>query len=196
MNPKAFIFFGRSGCGKGTQAQLLLDYLKEKNPEADSLYIQTGAEFRKFMEQDNFTSKRVGEFLSTGKLLPEFLPIWMWTSIFIDKFTAKENLVFDGISRRVEEAPVLDGALDFYDIKDRYVVYINVSEGWARERLLARGRSDDEKKEIDERLAWFEKHVAPVVEIFRKNNKYTFLDINGEQSIDDVHKDIISAING
>ena len=30
MNSKAFIFFGRSGCGKGTQVKLLVDFLKSQ----------------------------------------------------------------------------------------------------------------------------------------------------------------------
>ena len=29
INPKTFIFIGRSGCGKGTQANLLIEYLKK-----------------------------------------------------------------------------------------------------------------------------------------------------------------------
>jgi len=33
MNSQAFIFFGRSGCGKGTQAKLFVEYLKDNGAQ-------------------------------------------------------------------------------------------------------------------------------------------------------------------
>ena len=196
MDKKVFIFFGRSGSGKGTQAELLVDYLKEKDSDRKVIYIETGQEFREFIQRDNFTSNKVKGILDDGGLLPEFLPIWIWTSALVREYTGDNNIVFDGISRRAPEASVVDGALDFYDFNERYVVYLNVSNEWSKERMFERGRYDDNEHDIANRLSWYEENVAPVVEIFRKNDKYTFLDINGEQSIDDVHKAIISAING
>ena len=196
MAKKVFILFGRSGSGKGTQAELLVDYLKEKEADRKVIYIETGQEFREFIQRDNFTSKQVKKVLDDGGLLPEFLPIWIWTSALVREYAGDNSIVFDGISRRAPEALVVDGALDFYGFDERYVVYLNVSNEWSKDRMIERGRYDDNEDDINNRLSWYEENVAPVVEIFRKNNKYTFLDINGEQSIDDVHKDIISAING
>ena len=196
MAKKVFIFFGRSGSGKGTQAELLIDYLKEKESDRKVIYIETGQEFREFIQRDNFTSNQVKKILNDGGLLPGFLPIWIWTSALVREYTGDNNIVFDGISRRAPEAPVVDGALDFYNFEERYIVHLNVSNEWSKKRMLGRGRYDDNEDDIANRLSWYEENVAPVVEIFRKNDKYTFLDINGEQSIDDVHKAIISAING
>ena len=59
MNPQTFVFIGRSGCGKGTQAKLLQDVLKEKNPDQEIFYIETGANFRKFLGEE----KQVGLLL-------------------------------------------------------------------------------------------------------------------------------------
>ena len=36
--PKAFIFIGRSGCGKGTQADLLMAHLSEKHKDITNNY--------------------------------------------------------------------------------------------------------------------------------------------------------------
>ncbi len=194
MSAKSFIFFGASGAGKGTQAKLLLEHLKQADQERGVVYVETGAEFRQFMENDNFTSGCVKKVLAEGGLLPEFLPIWIWTSALIRGFTGNENIVFDGICRRIPEAPVVDGALDFYNFKDRYVVYIKVSKEWALKRLLERGRYDDNEEDIRARLDWYEQNVVPVVDIFRKNDKYKFIQVNGEQSIEDVQKEILKEI--
>jgi adenylate kinase family enzyme len=72
---------------------------------------------------------------------------------------------------------------------------LNVSPEWSRERLTARGRADDVNKEdIEKRLKWFDLEVKPVIEWFRGENSYKVFDINGEQTIEQVHEDIISAI--
>ena len=146
------------------------------------------------MEQDYYTSKRVKEVLDEGQLLPEFLPIWIWTDFLIKNYTGDEHIVFDGISRRLNEAPVVDGALDFYKKKDRYVIFMNVSKDWAKTRLLERGRYDDNDDDIEERLAWYDTNVYPVIETFRNNDKYKFLDVDAEKSIEEVHKAIIDDI--
>jgi adenylate kinase len=102
--------------------------------------------------------------------------------------------VLDGCSRRLNEAPVVDGALDFIDCKKRYVIHINVSNEWSKQRLLERGRSDDDEKEIEARLAWYDTNVMPVVENFKNNEKYTFIDVNGEQTIEEVQQELLKKI--
>ncbi len=192
--PIFFVFFGRSGAGKGTQADLLGKYLKEQDQEHPTYYFQTGGFFRDFLKKDTYTSKLVKETLKKGGLLPEFLPIWIWGQYLIDNYTGKENLILDGISRKFLESAVLDTALDYYNIKKRYIILLNVSEKWASERLFERGRSDDTKNEIKRRLGWYKEKVVPAVDFFRDKKEYLFLDINGEQKIEEVHKEIISQV--
>ena len=76
QKPQTYIFFGRSGSGKGTQAELLIKYLQEQKREV--LYIETGRVFREFMEQDSYSARLTREMLSGGGLLPVFLPVWIW----------------------------------------------------------------------------------------------------------------------
>jgi len=190
MEPKTFLFFGRSGSGKGTQAALLQDLLKKKDPEKEVLYVETGSRLRSFAKEKGYVNGLTNNVLTTGGLLPEFMPIWIWTDFFIKNMNGNEHLVLDGLSRRVPEAPVLDGALDFFNRKDRYIILINTSVDWSAQRLMERGRVDDKEEEIRKRLTWFDENVVPAVEYYRKSPKYTFLDIDGEQSIEKVHEDI------
>jgi adenylate kinase family enzyme len=191
MKPLTFIFFGKSGSGKGTQAKLLMEVLKKKSPEKEVEYIETGAKLREFSKEVGLTAKMTSDLMTKGGLLPSFVPIWIWTTYFVRYFDNTEHLVLDGLSRRLYEAPILDDALKFYKREKPFVVVMNVSDKWARERLLERSRADDVEKDISTRLAWFTDNVSPTIDYFRKNDYYTILDINGEQSIEDVQEEII-----
>lgn len=193
MKPQTFIFFGPSGAGKGTQAKLLIDFIKTKDSK-DVLYVETGQRFRDFSTEASFTAEKTKEIMTKGGLLPEFLPIWIWTEYFIRHVNGDEHMILDGLSRRVHEAPILDSAMRFYGRENPIVLSINVSREWAKEKLLGRGRADDNEKDIEERIAWYYDNVLPAMDYFRGNTYYNFIPINGEQSIEDVHKEIVSKI--
>ena len=189
-----FIIFGPSGSGKGTQAHLLIDLLKKIDSERKVMYIETGQRFREFADSGSYTATLVKGVMSTGALLPEFLPIWMWTEILVHDFAGNENIIFEGVSRREHEAPILDSAMRFYKRENPYVISINVSKEWATQRLNARGRYDDTPADIIERLNWYDKNVIPAIDFFKNDPYYKILEINGEQSIEDVHKEIVQKL--
>lgn len=195
MNKQAFIFFGRSGGGKGTQANLLIEHLK-KEKDADIVYIETGEKFREFIaKENNHISSLTRSVLDEGELLPVFLPIWIWTRELIEKYTGNETLVLDGLCRRLDEAPVLDSALEFLGINKPKVIFINTSREWSLNRLRERGREDDDREEdMIRKLDWFDKYVVPAMSYFKDKEGYEFIEINGEQSIEEVHKEILSKI--
>ena len=57
MMPQTFIFIGRSGCGKGTQAERLKKYITEHDSEKREIfYFETGGGVRKFIGGSNFSS--------------------------------------------------------------------------------------------------------------------------------------------
>ncbi|HEY0221046.1 MAG TPA: nucleoside monophosphate kinase [Candidatus Paceibacterota bacterium] len=193
MSPQTFIFFGPSGAGKGTQAKLLMEKLKEKDSR-EILYIETGQRFRDFSTEASFTAKLTKEIMTNGGLLPEFLPIWIWTEYLIKHVSGDEHMVLDGLSRRAHEAPILDSAMRFYKREKPFVLSVEVSGEWAKERLLGRGRVDDSEKEIEERIAWYYENVVPAMEYFKNNPNYNFIPVNGEQTIEEVHNEIMSKI--
>lgn len=194
MTPQTFLFFGRSGSGKGTQAKLLIDYLGKKDVGRKVIYIETGSRLREFSHEVGLSAEMTRDVMSKGGLLPSFIPIWIWTNVFVRRLTGNEHLVLDGLSRRLYEAPILDDALKFYKREKPVVLSIDVSRDWASGHLMHRGRSDDNKIDIETRFDWFDENVVPTVEYFRKNPYYRVLEINGEQSIEDVHKEIIAKI--
>lgn len=194
MKPKAFIFIGRSGSGKGTQAKLLTDYLQQLDPTKQTLYIQSGGEFRDFVKGDSHTETIARSVNDQGGLQPEFLAVYMWTNVLVHKYTGTENLIFDGTPRKLHEAGVLDSIFDFYKMEKPYVINLKVSEDWSVRHLMARGRTDDKEDVIRERLSWFEKEVEGAISYYRTSPRYHFIEIDGEQTVQDVHKQLVKKI--
>jgi adenylate kinase family enzyme len=191
MQPQTFVLFGKVGSGKGTQANLLIEYMKNMDADRKCLYLETGEKLREFIKQDNHSAKLTKEVLETGGLMPPFMPIWLWTTFLVNNFTGEEHLVFDGLCRRRYEAPVLDTALKFYKRETPIIVIIETSNEWSIQRAIARGRSDDDIPEIKKRLEWFDAEVVPAIQYLEEQPGYKVIKVNGEQTIEEVHADIV-----
>ena len=194
MTPQTFIFFGPSGCGKGTQAALLQEELKKKDPERNIVYIETGQKFREIAQGSSFTSQKIKELIGSGGLAPVFLPIWIWTGMMMENITGDEHLFMDGMSRRLVEANVLDSALKFYDRKNPIIISFEVSDEWAKKLMKGRGRADDTEEEMNKRLAWYKENTVPAIEYFKNDPDYKFISINGEQTIEEVHQELMEKV--
>ena len=191
----ACLFIGRSGCGKGTQVELFIKKIQEVNG-LKTLRIETGSLLRELATETSFTATKTKELLDRGALMPESLVIGLWSSYLIENYSGKENLVFDGLARRLPEALILDAALQFYNIQKYKVIYINVSRKWGTERLLARNRKDDTEEDIKNRMNWFDTNVTDSIEYFKNNKNCDFIDVNGEQTIEEVHAEVIKKVFG
>src|SRR3989344_8921874 len=194
MELKTFIFIGRSACGKGTQAKLLIDELKLRDSETPMQYLEAGEKFRELIAGPNFTGKLAKQITDTGGLQPAFLAIHNWAHLFIENITGEEHLVLDGSPRKLNEAKILHEAFKFYGRPSVFIIYVNVSNKWSLDRLLARGRGDDGRAEIEKRLSWFDTDVLPAIDYFKIQPDVNLFDINGEQTIEKVHKEIMKKI--
>ena len=196
FKPQAFIFMGRSGCGKGTQADFIFKHLCEIEKSCKTLHVETGAFLREFVKGDTDTEKLTKKVIESGGLMPEAIVVGLWVNYLFKNFTGKENIVFDGCPRKLHEAMLLDSALKFYGIEKPFVIYINVGEKWAEDRLSVRARKDDSAEGVQRRMKWFETEVMPTIEYFRNSHNFRFIEVNGEKSIEDVHQDIKKAVFG
>ncbi len=198
MTPQTFVFIGRSGCGKGTQVELLQKHLAEHDPGTPIFYVETGERFRNFIGTEGYTNSLANNIQKVGGLQPAFLAVWMWSNILIEELTPTQHLIIDGTPRKLGEAIIFTEAMKFYS-RTATVVHINVSREWSEKRLAERNRSDDELAVIKKRLDWFDTDVVPAIDYFRTKahsaGDVNFLDINGEQTIEEVHADILKQIN-
>lgn len=195
---KTFIFMGRSGSGKGTQARLLIDWLKSQTPSHAALYIETGNLVRQFMQGDSWSQKQARVIVNNGGFLPAFMAINNWANFLREQYRGDEYLLVDGTPRTYLEAEAFDGALEFYGAPASpraLVIVLEVTPDEIVRRLAARGRNDDTPEAIRSRLSEFDKKVKPVLDYYRQNPNYRFITINGNRSIEEIAVDVRSLLS-
>lgn len=194
MQQQTIIFLGPQGCGKGTHAEMLKAHLEKVDPENHVLYFSAGKQLRSFVEGKSYTAELNRSVIEQGGLLPTFLTVHVFADQLMQEMEKHEHLIIDGFPRTDDQVPILDSALRFYKRQTPTVLYINISDQEAIVRLLKRGHTDDTEEGIRARLAWTREHMEPILKWFRNNPMYRVVEINGEQSIKDVHRDIDAAL--
>jgi adenylate kinase family enzyme len=193
----AYIFYGKAGSGKGTQAQLLKTHLESQGRSV--VYIETGGLFRNFVETNTgFSAQRTKTVIESGQLMPAFFPIYLWSQAMIEHFDGTQDLILDGLTRRIEEAPILESALDFFQIEKKIVFNIHIDDAIAQTRLAMRAgdRPDDaDPVKIQKRLDWYNEKVLPVLEYFKQNNTMTMCDIDGEPDVAQVQNQVLEFLD-
>jgi len=193
MQPQTFIFFGIAGSGKGTQVELLINVLKKQDGR-ECLFTSTGNEYRKLIKSGNYTSTLVKDSVTRGVLQPDFLTTTLFTNILISDLIADINLIADGYPRTMVQSESFEAMMKFYKRNDIKVIYIEVGKEEAIKRMMLRGRHDDTKEGIAKRFDEYKNNVIPAMDYFKGKKDYTIYTINGEQSVEDVHKDIINKL--
>jgi adenylate kinase len=191
IHEATIIFIGRSGSGKGTQVELLKNFLEEQNPEASIFHFESGAHFRKFIEAPGYTSELMRSILGKGKLAPDFITGWLLVEALVANFKEKQTLILDGFPRTQTQALMLDSAMEYYNRENIKVIHIDVSEDEVRRRMRARGRVDDANPDvIESRISWYNQNVIPTINYLRMKPLYEVIDINGEQPMDVIQQEI------
>jgi len=194
MQAETFVFFGQVGSGKGTQVKLLIDFLKTKDTK-ESVYAGTGDSFRKLIETEGYTSNIVKYILLRGELQPDFLTTSLFTNILINSLNEEKHLFADGYPRTIAQSQSFEAMMKFYKRENIKIIYIEVGKEEALKRNLLRGRHDDTEEGLAKRFNEYVNNVVPAMDYFKDKEGYEIYTINGEQSVEDVHKDIIKALN-
>jgi adenylate kinase len=193
MQAKTFVFFGIVGSGKGTQAKLLQEYLKSHDGR-ELVYVSPGNEYRKIKESNTQTALLVKESVDQGKLLPDFLTNSVFVSILVDNLSEEKHLITDGYPRSIDQAKCFEDAVEFYGRGEVSIIYIELSKEEAIKRMQLRGRHDDTEDGIARRFEEYTNNVIPAMKHFEAKERHTIYTINGDQSIEKVHEDIIKAL--
>lgn len=186
--PLIIILLGKSGSGKGTQAELLAKKLGLD-------YVDSGTLLRKRKVKQDFTGAKIAKVIDNGGLVPTPVIFKLWLDKFeeLKKKKKLQGIVTGGSPRKIFEAFLIDDALAWYEWdKNVRAVLIDISSKEAVLRLLKRGREDDTLSGIKRRLRWFKTNVQPVINFYRKTKR--LVKINGEQSVENVFKDILKVL--
>lgn len=192
--PKTIVFFGIVGSGKGTQVELLEKFLKENNISKDIILMSPGNEYRKIIGTESYISKIIKERLDKGFLQPDFLTTSLLSNILISNIKEDTSIIADGFPRTIVQSENFDAMMKFFSREDIQIIYIELTKEESIKRMKLRGRSDDTDEGIANRFNEYINNVIPSMEYFNGKDGYTIHRINGEQSIENVHKDIIESL--
>ena len=179
------VFLGPPGAGKGTQAQRLKDYLHIS-------HLSTGEMLREAEEAGTKLGCEAARYMNTGKLVPDEVVV----GIVGDRLSEKDcqrGCLFDGFPRTVPQAEALDLMLDERDMPLDLVLALDVSEPQLVDRLLARGRPDDDRETIRERFRQYNRLTQPLLDYYRGRGILRQIDASGTP--DDVFAKVRSAID-
>ncbi len=176
------ILFGVQGSGKGTQGQLIAKRYKLS-------VFDTGNELRQLILEESTLAKKVRDIMETGNLVPTEIVMEIIEN-FINK--TQGAIIFDGIPRSKEQAECFNKLMKKNN-RNLKGIFIDMNKEEAIQRLLKRARSDDNEKSIRVRLDTYQNETLPVIEEYE--NDHLVKRVNGEQSIENVSKDIFAILD-
>lgn len=195
MEPLTLIFVGPQGSGKGTQIDKIKKVITSLDSDRKLVDIQTGRLFRNLTaERKTFAQNKIADTLTQGVLQPDFLTYILWGQQMLDELDPESHLLIDGFPRTAEQAEVLVGAFNFFERGKVQVINLDTPEEVVKTRMLERARTDDTEESIENRLRWYREDTLPVIDFYRGSTNVTVHDIKGDDTIDGVHEQILSAL--
>lgn len=181
--------FGPPGAGKGTQA-------KKISEKYNLAHLSTGDMIRREISEGTDLGKMAADIINNGQLLSDELVVKMIASS-IESAKGVNGFLFDGFPRTVAQAEILDQMLGKLGHPLRGLVCINVPFEELKRRMLERakveGRADDTEEVIEKRFKEYHDKTLHVANHYR--NKNLHVDIDGNQTMDDVFKAITFAVD-
>lgn len=150
------VLLGPPGAGKGTQAVLISERLGVP-------HISTGDLFRANIGQETPIGLEAKKYLDAGDLVPSEVTNRM-VEARVAEADAEKGFVLDGFPRTVGQAEALEGILQNLGTKLDAVLSLSVDEDVVVERMLARGRDDDNEDVIRNRLRVYREETAPLLD--------------------------------
>jgi len=162
------VIFGPPGAGKGTQSVRL----KEKY---GLIHLSTGDILRDAMANKTPLGVKAQEYMEKGELVPDEDVIGMLMKV-LDENMESNGFIFDGFPRTERQALFLKKNLEQRHTMIHGLLTLDVDREELIKRLINRGkqsgRSDDELSVIENRINVYHNQTAPVIEFYKKLNKY------------------------
>ena len=206
------MLLGPPGGGKGTQANLLIN--KFNIPQ-----ISTGDMLREHIKNKTELGNLAKEFMEKGELVPDSLILDMMEDK-LSSNECKNGFILDGFPRTIPQAKGLNTILKkIHKVLDKVIVLdVNddniVTRMGGRRVHLSSGRvyhikfnppknenldditnekltirNDDKEETVRNRLKVYHEMTKPLIEFYNTNN--IILKIDGSESIDSIHNNII-----
>ena len=183
--PVVLVLLGPPGAGKGTQGERLARRIALD-------HVSTGDLFRDAVTAGSPAGVRAESYLRSGQLVPDEVVLQVIEEYLSD--ARGRDICFDGFPRTRNQATKLDELLKQFNLAVTAVVYINVPDDRALERLLARGRADDTGETARYRLQVYHEDTAPLIDYYRQAG--VLIEVDGSEGVDPVAQRVWTALEG
>ena len=178
------VLMGAPGAGKGTQAAALVARYDLKS-------LSTGDLLRAAVDEGTPLGLQIAATLEAGDLVNDDTVIQLIASRVQG---GNGNFLFDGFPRTLGQAQALNQLLQEHGLALQAVIFLQVSDSLVVERLLARGRNDDEEEVIRHRLHTYYEKTAPLRDYYEAKNLAVTID--GEGSVEAVGTRLYEFVDG
>lgn len=171
------LLMGLAGSGKGTQGKLLSDKFGYE-------YLSTGEYLREYLSEERKKQILAGKLVDDDEMVR-----------IIDEFlsNAKKDSILDGFPRSEAQANWLINKHKNKDIFIEALIYLKVTREELMQRLLERGRADDNETAINTRFEEYTRATLPIIDNYRKEG-IKIAEVNGIGSIEDIHSEILKKL--
>ncbi len=159
---KRLLFLGPPGAGKGTQAEQLA-------ASRDLLHLSTGDLLRAEVAAGSALGQEAEAVMARGELVSDELVLAIVRSR-LERQAASGcgGWLLDGFPRNVSQASDLAVLLEELNQQIELVVLMELNDAVLLQRLLSRGRADDNEAVIRHRLNVYREQTAPLIAFYRE----------------------------
>ena len=202
------ILLGSPGAGKGTLARYLESYEGYQ-------HFSTGEALRREVKEQSALGKNLAGIVGKGQLVSDDVMVEMIRNVLT---RTTKSLLLDGFPRTLEQARRLESIIPIF-----LVIYLCISEQTALGRITGRQwcsacqrvynvlshrpkevnicdhcggalvkRQDDEETIVLERIKIFHRYNRDIIQFYK--DRKTFMEIDGEGSIENIFQQVHQAI--
>jgi adenylate kinase len=168
------LFLGPPGAGKGTQAQRLAS-------SHSLLHLSTGDLLRGEVAAGTALGEEAAAVMARGELVSDALVLAIVRSRLEQQATSGGGgWLLDGFPRNLTQAEALEGLLEDLGQQIEVVVLMELDDAVLLQRLLGRGREDDNEAVIRHRLEVYRDQTAPLIRFYSERGLLEAVDASGE----------------
>ncbi len=178
------VLLGAPGSGKGTQAENIV-------ARYAVTHLSTGDLLRAEVAAGSELGLKAKAIMESGGLVSDEIVLDM-----IEERLGKLDggFLLDGFPRTLAQAEALDALLARLGRPLDVVVFFDVAFDEITQRLLSRGRADDNEDIIRKRLAVYEEQTAPLIAYYESTGRLRT--VQGVGAIDEISRRIAAVLDG